>query len=373
MKAWQKGYEIAYLKGIEKRFTDYNAVVLSPFAQMKKNKVADLLDNDKLDIKIDGHKESLIPTNIARNAVHVRAYSDVDLGIRAKGERMIDNPVGDKEEIKKQINKYKENMWMTINSQYKMGNEIAKELDFEKIGIKINSFSDIINVYIKQQTDKKMDIRFISPLEAENIRMIGTVKEEDLTGMMANLSKQHLVKLFANHYSNYNKKKSWSAVSLRGFDKDPAMIEKPSEMNDKWKNENEGKEFKIQNTSLRKTFEPYITNILKYFPCDKERVRLMKLERDGGELQRHTDQTDKDLGITDGKIMRFHVPIFTNDKVIFSSWDWKGARDNINMKTGEIWYLDIRKPHMAVNKGITSRVHLVIDCIANEEMYNLML
>ena len=49
MKDWQKGYELDYLKGIESKFNDYNSIVLSPFAQMKKNKVAQLLHENKLD------------------------------------------------------------------------------------------------------------------------------------------------------------------------------------------------------------------------------------------------------------------------------------------------------------------------------------
>ena len=38
---------------------------------------------------------------------------------------------------------------------------------------------------------------------------------------------------YTNHYSNYNKAKSWSAISLRGYKNDYRFITKPVEMNKK--------------------------------------------------------------------------------------------------------------------------------------------
>ena len=43
-EAWQKGYQLDYLKEITKEYDDYNKYTDSPFAQFKKNNVADFLD-----------------------------------------------------------------------------------------------------------------------------------------------------------------------------------------------------------------------------------------------------------------------------------------------------------------------------------------
>jgi len=233
MKDWQHGYDLESLKSIETKFSDYNKVVLSPFAQMKKNRVATLLHEGKLDEwSLPNNREAWIPTNIAQHAVHVKAYGSVDIGIRAKGERMIDNPVGNKDILLDRIGAYEENIWMVINTEYHLGNEIADELGFKKVGIKVNSFSDISNVYTKaNQSD--MLITPIPSIEKISIQKIGIMSPDDIKGIRTKLSHM-LTTMFANHYSNYNKSKSWSAVSLRGYSKDPAMIEKPSEMNDKW-------------------------------------------------------------------------------------------------------------------------------------------
>ena len=376
MKAWQKGYELAYLKGVESSFKAYNEIVLSPFAQMKKNKVAQLLHEHKIDefeLPSKNGKERIawIPTNVAKHAVHVKIHGSLSLGVREKGERMIDNPVGDKDILLDRIEAYKENIWMMINSQYNLGNEIAKEMGFNKIGIKVNSFSDIINVYVKQNTDKELNVFKMPKIETIHMKKIGRMSPDDITGIRSKLSTM-LKTMFTNHYSNYNKKKAWSAVSLRGYDQLPEMIEKPSEMNDKWQKENGKNTYFLQDTPLMKEFEPYIGHILNMLPAKKERVRLMKLEPNGGELGRHTDQTDKYLGTKDGDIIRLHIPLFTNEDFLFHSWNSEGVEEAVHMGEGELWYLDIRKPHRAVNEGKTPRIHLVIDVIANNNIRGII-
>jgi len=370
MKDWQHGYDLDFLLEVQADFHDYNNVVLSPFAEMKKNKVAQLLHEQKMHYVDRLGISAWIPTNVAKHKIHVRAYGNVDLGIRQKGERMIDNPVGNKELLKKTINEYPENVWMTINSEYELGNEIAKELGFNKIGIKVNSFSDIINVYVRQNSHLNMDIRKLPKIETINIKKVGGISQEDIREMKVKINL--LEDLFTNHYSNYNRKKAWGAVSLRGFDSDITMIEKPSEMNNKWKKDHENYDYFLQDTKLIHVFKPAIDHILNMLPAETERIRLMRLEPNGGELDRHTDQTDKDLGTQDGDIIRFHIPLFTNDKVLFHSWDSQGKETIHNMAEGDVWYLDIRKPHRAVNGGDEARIHLVIDVIVNQNIRGMI-
>ncbi len=66
-------------------------------------------------------------------------------------------------------------------------------------------------------------------------------------------------------------------------------------------------------------------------------------------------------------------PIFTNEGVLFSSWNWNGKEDIRHMGEGEIWYLDIRKPHKATNTGDSPRIHLVIDVVSNEMVRDMLL
>ena len=48
MKDWQRGFELQYLKNLEQKYVDYNAYTLSPFAQFKKNNIAESLHKGTL-------------------------------------------------------------------------------------------------------------------------------------------------------------------------------------------------------------------------------------------------------------------------------------------------------------------------------------
>jgi hypothetical protein len=173
---------------------------------------------------------------------------------------------------------------------------------------------------------------------------------------------------YAQHYSSYNKGGSWAALSLRGFYDDPARIEKPAEMNRKWKREHPADlELEPRDTPLREQLKA-VEPILAALPCEQfERIRLMSLAPGGGELERHADITDADAGAEPGRLVRLHIPLVTNPEVVFRSWDLNGVPRSLVMRRGGVYFLDVRKPHTAVNGGESQRIHLVADAIATDE------
>jgi uncharacterized RmlC-like cupin family protein len=42
------------------------------------------------------------------------------------------------------------------------------------------------------------------------------------------------------------------------------------------------------------------------------------------------------------------------------------------MGHGDLWYIDARKPHKAVNRGDTVRTHMVVDVEANDDVRALI-
>jgi hypothetical protein len=42
------------------------------------------------------------------------------------------------------------------------------------------------------------------------------------------------------------------------------------------------------------------------------------------------------------------------------------------MQPGEAWYLDLNLPHAVANHGDTERVHLVIDCVLDAWLEELL-
>ena len=108
---------------------------------------------------------------------------------------------------------------------------------------------------------------------------------------------------------------------------------------------------------------PYVREVLAHFRCPQQAVRFMRL-RPGSVIREHRDLA---LGFADGEI-RFHIPVRTNSEVEFLL---EGRR--IIMQEGECWYVDFTMKHSVANRGSTDRIHLVIDCVVNDWLRDLML
>ena len=92
----------------------------------------------------------------------------------------------------------------------------------------------------------------------------------------------------------------------------------------------------------------------------------------GKVIGKHSDKIDKD--IESGKIVRVHIPIRTNENVIFTLYE--SMKDKIgnehNLKTGHFYYTDVSKPHAVQNNSNTNRIHLVVDCLVNPSISTLI-
>ena len=101
---------------------------------------------------------------------------------------------------------------------------------------------------------------------------------------------------------------------------------------------------------------PYFRDVMAAFHCPLKAVRLMRLTP-GSRIKEHCDH---DLAADWGQA-RLHIPITTNPDVTFFLNDIP-----VTMAPGEAWYLRLSDPHAVTNDGTTDRVHLVIDCEAND-------
>ena len=100
----------------------------------------------------------------------------------------------------------------------------------------------------------------------------------------------------------------------------------------------------------------YVPQVLKAFKCELNTVRFLKLAA-GATIKRHRDYR---LGFEDGFI-RVHIPILTNSEVDFVLND-----QHLTLKEGETWYLNVNYHHSVSNRGLSDRIHLVLDCIVND-------
>ena len=188
---------------------------------------------------------------------------------------------------------------------------------------------------------------------------------EDLSGVAEFLDNIDFTKV----KTKYTKGKDWTAISLYGYGPNPTDILKPGVLKSSVQIDE-----KLQWTSLMEAtnIQP-VYKVLENLPCEFERVRFMKLEA-GRIIGRHSDKIDKDLGFDDGQIVRIHVPIRTNSDVVFSLYESPRAKVayEYNLKTGHYYYTDVTKPHAVRNMSAVDRIHLVVDCYANDTLRTLI-
>ena len=123
-----------------------------------------------------------------------------------------------------------------------------------------------------------------------------------------------------------------------------------------------GKEPSDYDPSGIKKLYPHLNTVIEAFQCPLRSVRLLKLSA-GSIIREHQDY---DLGYESGEV-RIHVPVLTNPQVEF-------YLDNkrIVMNSGECWYLDLHRPHRVYNRGSTDRIHLVVDCVLNDWLRDII-
>ncbi|MBS7254370.1 aspartyl/asparaginyl beta-hydroxylase domain-containing protein [Flavobacterium branchiicola] len=148
--------------------------------------------------------------------------------------------------------------------------------------------------------------------------------------------------LWTPHFNTYRYEGNWTSISLRS---------QSGKVNDILAFPNAT----YKDTNLLESCS-YFKEIVDWFQCEKEAVRLLKLDPDS-EIKEHVDN---DTSYEDG-FFRIHVPIITNDNVFFYV-----DKKLVPMKMGECWYANFQLPHSVENKSQESRIHLTLDCIRNE-------
>ena len=161
--------------------------------------------------------------------------------------------------------------------------------------------------------------------------------------------------------TKYNKKGNWTAISIKGYSPDPLNISKPSVLGAEEVME------QLQDTHLMSLLK--VQPILDKIPGEKDRVRLMRLEKNSN-ITKHTDKVDSD--IKNYRLFRLHIPIITHSDIIVESWHDKNIVFRSNMEMGDCWFLDVSKAHAVKNKSDVDRVHLVVDVWQNKELGELL-
>ena len=152
MKDWQKGIELDELLKLEKTWESYNERCLSPFLEMKKNKIASAIDADNY---ICGHEWALQSRVLkAKSKINMYSAYDIPIATIEKGDRVVDRIACNQPDVVVEtLKKYNEDTFLFINEEHNIDRFVASWAGFKKIGIKINTFGDIQGVYFKDRVD----------------------------------------------------------------------------------------------------------------------------------------------------------------------------------------------------------------------------
>jgi hypothetical protein len=107
----------------------------------------------------------------------------------------------------------------------------------------------------------------------------------------------------------------------------------------------------------------YVPEALAMLRCPIQAVRFLRLKA-GSVIKEHRDH---ELGFDDGEV-RLHLPVITNPGVEFVL-----NQVRVIMNEGELWYLNVNQPHHVTNRSTTDRIHLVIDCVVNDWLREVLL
>jgi len=148
--------------------------------------------------------------------------------------------------------------------------------------------------------------------------------------------------LWTPHFNTGDYSGNWTSVSLRS--QSGLINDITSFANQEYKN-----------TELLDRCH-YFKEIMDWFQCEKEAVRLLRL----GPQSEIKEHTDNDTSYEEG-FFRIHVPIITNPEVLFYV-----DKKLVPMKEGECWYANFQLPHSVANKSSEARIHLTLDCLRND-------
>jgi len=380
METWQQGYDLAMLKALAAPFKEsFKPYCFGAFGLPKERDVATALADKEITWTRDNagaiaaaaifksFQQSSEQTDFCQRTITIK-----------KGDLFIKHLAGSATGMHKLLSALIEKagnrpLWLEIHEERKEAKSVALHLGFSKAATKIAASSDIKSLYLLNDSPSSRLSSSFHPADA--VALAGLVQTfasaDEVTKILSEVKAAQLA--WEQHYSSYNKRQSWTALAIKGFDKnDPSFIIKPAEMSKGWKAENPSRlKAPCDFTNLAAKV-PSIVKLLDRIPGKKERVRLMKLRQGNGELTRHADITDRNAGTADGMICRLHIPLQTHSLCKFESWNLEGQHIQKHFPAGCLFYLDIRKPHAVRNDSPIDRIHLVVDVLANADVRRLL-
>lgn len=371
--AWARGYDLAFLKELaliyRKAFKPHS---YGAFGVPKERDVADAIAAKEI-AYTRGADGQIAGVAIFRMCSRPQPHADFS-GREARmqpRDLFIRSLAGTKEGMAKIVSTLRERSggrptWVEAHVESPETVEVLASLEFRPILTKVSASSDLKGLFLCGPAECREPAP-LAPADIPGVKLLRPdfISKGDRAAVLAELAAygDH----FAQHYSSYNKRQSWSAFALHGYAyEEPDFIIKPAEMSKGWKAENPARLEEPCGPTKAAPHFPGTLGLIDRIPhAGLQRVRFMRLSGGGGELTRHADITDPEAGTADGRIARLHIPIKTNPGCLFRSWALDGEEVRLHMPERGLSYIDTRKPHAVINPAEVERIHLVIDAVSS--------
>lgn len=377
--AWALGYDLDFLQEIASIFSaDFKPHTYGAFGLPKERDIATALKEGNLAWvrNANGQVAAAAIFRIAKSASKQSDFAQRFVSI-LPGDLQIKAAAGKPHSLQELLERLitkagSRPAWLELHAENEEACAVASALGFTLAATKVSASSDIKALFLKGAITQS---RLSAPLPQSDLPALKSLgfgaSEATVAACLAEINSYQPP--WEQHYSSYNKRQSWTAIALQGFDpSDPQFIIKPGEMSKSWKLENPQRLAATCAPTPAAKALPTIWELAHSIPGTLERVRLMRLRASNGELTRHADITDRDAGTANGKIARFHIPLQTAPGCLFSGWELSGKQVQLHFSAGSLFYLDIRKPHAVKNTSQVNRIHLVVDVACNAQTRELL-
>ncbi len=371
---WAHGLDVKFLKSIAQLFRSYKPYAMGRFSIPNEAEIARAISSNSGYVVAVGDKPlGFMIASIAQRDSVRRDFAGRALYVK-QGDFSIQHLAFADELpahiLQDHLLQYAGNrsVWALIHAENRAKIRMMESLGFQVIGTKIGASSEMHSILLRSN---RPAIRLPEPLDAAHRPSLAMLSERFITEQELSDIRAEIARgvEWADHYSSYNLRHSWSAISLRGYSDDPSFIIKPAEMSKKWREAHWAMlSAPVRDTPLMARF-PTVAAVCSRLGTDLQRVRFMRVRAEDGGLSRHADITDREAGPMPGQIARLHIPINSEPVCRFQAWNLAGEKLQAHLPERSLWYLDTRKPHAVSNAGADhDRIHLVIDAVSTEAL-----
>jgi hypothetical protein len=289
LEAWQQGIPLDRLRNIRGLFNRYKPYAFGRFGMPNEAEIAQMLTDDEA-YELFGDDGTTVVAFMSgktakRNSIK-QCFGDVELYVSKDDfqiKHLTFNSLISDSTLSEWLQQIKAStIWIETHAEDTEKLQQLERVGFKRLGSKVSASSELKSILIKTdnhmvRTNHPMSLSDKATLEKLTPTFVDAEMLQELRSDLENYVAKPTNHGWADHYSSYNLRKSWSAISLKGFTNDPEFIIKPAEMSKKWKEDNAAlMHNEVRPTEAWDSF-PSVHRILQLLGCETQRVRLMRV------------------------------------------------------------------------------------------------